>query len=116
MNSFFVKLSMVIIISLLLPSYSHAATASCYTLFGNKTASGKTVTRSSVWVAHKSLPLGKKIYVKYGNRKPIKATVDDRGPYIHGRQFDITYGLARKFGFSNCSAWGVRKIRVWSRK
>lgn len=116
MNKYLLAFIIAVVISLAWTSQASAATASCYKLFGYKTASGDTVRPSSVWVAHKTMPLGKKIYVKYGKRRPVKAIVNDRGPFVRGRQFDVTYGLARKLGFSGCSSFGVRSIRVWSRK
>lgn len=50
-------------------------------------------------VAHKSLPFGTK--VKFTNLETgatITATVQDRGPYKRGREFDLSYGAAKKLG------------------
>lgn len=94
-----------------------AATASCYGpgLYGNSTADGTTLTPSSVLVAHKSLPLGTRVAVVDRGRV-VFARVRDRGPYAHGRTWDVSSGLARKLGYSGradgCAAFGVRTIRV----
>jgi rare lipoprotein A (peptidoglycan hydrolase) len=60
-------------------------------LFGNGTACGQTYTKTIVGVAHRTLPCGTKVQFRY-NGKVITAPVIDRGPYVGGRQFDLSYG------------------------
>jgi rare lipoprotein A (peptidoglycan hydrolase) len=80
-------------------------------LYGNKTANGTVLRRETVGVAHKSLPLGSKVDITI-NGKTITAKVIDRGPYVGNRQYDLTEGLIKQFGYSSCSEFGVRTVTV----
>jgi rare lipoprotein A len=55
-------------------------------------------------VANKTLPCGTKVTLSYG-RRTIVATVDDRGPYVYGRTFDLNENTARYLGM-----WGVARV------
>ena len=50
-------------------------------------------------VANKTLPCGTKVTISYGGRTVV-ATVDDRGPYVYGRTFDLNQTTARYLGMS----------------
>ncbi len=67
-------------------------------LFGNRTACGQRLTRKTVGVAHKKLPCGTKVTVKYKGRF-LRTKVIDRGPYAHGASWDLTYRAAKKLRF-----------------
>ena len=64
-------------------------------LIGNGTACGQTLTRSLVGVAHRTLPCGTKITFRYAG-KTLTVPVVDRGPFVGGRIFDLTYGACKK--------------------
>jgi hypothetical protein len=64
-------------------------------LIGNGTACGQTLTRSLVGVAHRSLPCGTKITFRYQGTT-LTMPVVDRGPFVGGRIFDLTYGACKK--------------------
>ena len=64
-------------------------------LIGNGTACGQTLTRSLVGVAHRTLPCGTKITFRYGGTT-LTVPVVDRGPFVGGRIFDLTYGACKK--------------------
>jgi rare lipoprotein A len=55
-------------------------------------------------VANKTLPCGTKVTISYGGRTLV-ATVDDRGPYVYGRSFDLNQNTARALGM-----WGVAQV------
>jgi hypothetical protein len=56
-------------------------------------------------VANVSLPCGTKVNFMYGGRT-VTATVDDRGPYVGGRQWDLNQNTAAALGFSGVgSVW-----------
>lgn len=55
-------------------------------------------------VANKTLPCGTKVTLSYGGRTVV-ATVDDRGPYVYGRSFDLNQNTARVLGM-----WGVGRV------
>ncbi|MEH3052674.1 MAG: septal ring lytic transglycosylase RlpA family protein [Patulibacter minatonensis] len=77
-----------------------AALASWYGpgLFGRRTACGQTLTAGLKGVAHKSLPCGTKLTVRYRGRS-TSAVVIDRGPFSGSREFDLTQATARAIGF-----------------
>lgn len=64
-------------------------------LIGNGTACGQTLTRSLVGVAHRSLPCGTKVTFRYKGTT-LTMPVVDRGPFVSGRIFDLTYGACKK--------------------
>ena len=48
-------------------------------------------------IAHKELPLGTRVELENPvNGTIVQATITDRGPYIEGRDVDLSYGLARQ--------------------
>ena len=49
-------------------------------------------------VANKTLPCGTKVEFKYGGRT-VMATVDDRGPYVDGRTWDLGQSTRAALGF-----------------
>ena len=59
--------------------------------YGNGTACGQTLTRTLVGVAHRTLPCGTLVTFRY---KGVTLTVPviDRGPYVSGRTWDLSYG------------------------
>lgn len=50
-------------------------------------------------VANVGLPCGTRVAFRYGGRRVI-ATVDDRGPYVDGREWDLNQNTAAALGFS----------------
>lgn len=66
--------------------------------YGNRTACGQTLTTGMVGVAHKTLPCGTKLTLRYRGRS-VRVQVIDRGPYAHGREFDLTGATKSKLGF-----------------
>jgi rare lipoprotein A len=68
-------------------------------LFGNKLGCGGTLQSGSLGVANKSLPCGTKVTFRH-NGRVLRVPVIDRGPYVGGREYDLTAATARKLGFS----------------
>jgi rare lipoprotein A len=65
-----------------------------------KTAQGKKFDPNKYSVAHRTLPFGtmlKLTNVKNGNT--IEAIVSDRGPYVKGRELDVSPAAAQALGF-----------------
>jgi rare lipoprotein A len=82
------------------------ALASRYDLYGGALACGGSLGYDSLVVAHKTLPCGTKVRVRYRGRVAT-ATVRDRGPYTGGREYDLAGAVARRLGFN-----GVGRIWV----
>jgi rare lipoprotein A (peptidoglycan hydrolase) len=79
-----------------------AAEASWYNDGGN-TACG---FHAGNGVANRTLPCGTKVVFRYGGRT-VTATVDDRGPYVGGRDWDLNQTTAGALGFGGVG-------QVWS--
>lgn len=77
-------------------------------LYGNPLGCGGTLQPDTVGVAHKSLPCGTKLVVAYGDES-VKTEVIDRGPYVGGREFDLTEALKNKLGFGSTGTVYVSK-------
>ena len=63
--------------------------------FGHRTACGVRLGRKTVGVAHRRLPCGTRVTLKYRGRY-VRARVIDRGPYTRGIRWDVTQKAARE--------------------
>jgi hypothetical protein len=77
-------------------------------LYGNGVACGGTLQPDTIGVANKTLPCGTKVTIRYKG-KQAKAKVIDRGPYVAGREFDLTEALRNKLGFPGVGTIWVDK-------
>jgi len=74
--------------------------------FGNRTACGQRLRRSTVGVAHKTLPCGSRVLIGYRGRYLLTRVID-RGPFIRGRTWDLSNGARKALGYS-----GIDRIRA----
>ncbi len=77
--------------------------ASVYTDYGDPVACGGILHVSTLGVANKTLPCGTEVIFRYGGRA-IRVPVIDRGPYIAGREWDLTGATAEALGFPGLGA------------
>ena len=64
---------------------------------GRAMANGQPFDMHAATIAHKELPLGTRVELENPvTGVSVKAVVTDRGPYIKGRDVDLSYGLAQK--------------------
>lgn len=79
---------------------SSSALASWYGpgFYGHGLACGGVLEPGTIGVAHRTLPCGTRLLVCFQGRCAA-ATVVDRGPYVSGRDFDLTGGLAAALRF-----------------
>jgi rare lipoprotein A len=63
--------------------------------FGERTACGRRLRRKTTGVAHRKLPCGTRVTLKYGGRY-VRTRVIDRGPYASGVRWDLTQKTARQ--------------------
>lgn len=87
-------------------------TASWYgpNFHGKTTANGEVYNQMALTAAHKSLPFG--TFLKVTNLRNGKSTIvriNDRGPYIDGRDLDLSKGTALSLGMIKR---GVIKVKV----
>jgi rare lipoprotein A (peptidoglycan hydrolase) len=74
-------------------------------LWGAKTACGKTLQPNTLGVAHKNLPCGTTVKFVY-NGHVLVTQVIDRGPYVKGRAWDFTKAASEVLGLE-----GVGRVR-----
>jgi len=66
---------------------------------GLETASGATFDMNAMTAAHRTLPLGTRVLVRnLRNDRSVVVEINDRGPYIDGRDIDLSYGAAQALG------------------
>jgi len=94
------------------PRAADVVTASWYGVghHNKKTASGQRFNMYQNTLAHKTLPMGTKVrLVNPDNGRMAEGVVNDRGPYIKGRDVDVSYALAKQLGFIQK---GVTKLKM----
>ncbi len=66
--------------------------------YGGRTACGGTLEPGTLGVANKTLPCGTKVTLRYGGHQ-VTVPVIDRGPYVAGRDYDLTAATKSRLGF-----------------
>ena len=67
--------------------------------YGKRTACGFAMTEGLIGVAHRTLPCGTLITFRNpANGRSLTLPVVDRGPYVYGRQWDLTGGACLALG------------------
>jgi hypothetical protein len=75
---------------------------------GGGLACGGQLTGATMGVANKTLPCGTWLTLRYGDRD-VRVQVVDRGPYVAGREFDLTEATKRALGFEGVGVvWTTR--------
>jgi rare lipoprotein A len=75
---------------------------------GGGMACGGSLTDSTIGVANKTLPCGTLLTLRYRGRS-LRVPVVDRGPYVAGRDFDLTAATKRALGFGDTGeVWSTR--------
>jgi rare lipoprotein A len=75
---------------------------------GGGLACGGELTSSTMGVANKTLPCGTLVTLRYDGRT-VRVPVVDRGPYVAGREFDLTEATKRALGFEGVGeVWSTR--------
>ncbi len=67
---------------------------------GGGLACGGWLTSSTLGVANKTLPCGTLVTLRYDGHT-LRVPVIDRGPYVAGREFDLTEATKRTLGFGD---------------
>jgi rare lipoprotein A len=73
---------------------------------GGGLACGGSLTSATMGVASKTLPCGTLVTLRYNGRS-VRVPVVDRGPYVAGREFDLTQATKQALGFGDTG-------EVWS--
>ncbi len=79
---------------------------------GRPTASGERFDMYRLTCAHRELPFGTVLQVTNTlNEKTVKCVVNDRGPFVPGRDLDLSYAAAKEIGLV---ASGTAPIKIVS--
>lgn len=73
---------------------------------GSRTANGERFDPQGLTVAHRTLPFNTVLRITHKGES-VEVRVNDRGPFIKGRDIDLSEGVARRLG---CG--GVCTVRV----
>jgi rare lipoprotein A len=77
---------------------------------GRRTASGETFRNSELTAAHKTLPFDSKVRVTLlSTQKSVVVRINDRGPYVKGREIDLSDEAARRIGLDR---HGVAEVLI----
>jgi hypothetical protein len=75
---------------------------------GGGLACGGSLTSATLGVANRTLPCGTQVTLHYGGRT-VRVPVVDRGPFVEGREFDLTEATKQALGFGDTGAvWSTR--------
>jgi len=69
-------------------------------LYGNPLGCGGRLSPGTLGVAHKTLPCGTRVTLRNRGRV-VRVRVIDRGPYVGGREFDLTAATKQALGFGS---------------
>ena len=75
---------------------------------GRRTANGERFDMNKLSAAHKNLPFGTKVKItNVINGKSVVVVINDRGPYVKNREFDLSKAAFKQI---NSSCAGVIKV------
>ncbi|MFA7616127.1 MAG: septal ring lytic transglycosylase RlpA family protein [Moheibacter sp.] len=75
---------------------------------GKKTASGDVYNMHEYTAAHKTLPFGTKVKItNQKNGKSVIVEVNDRGPFVKSREFDLSRAAFNEIGNTNSGVISV---------
>ncbi len=98
------------------PEITQVGTASWYGsgFQGQETASGETFDQHALTAAHRTLPLGTEAKVtNLDTGQSVQVTINDRGPYVPGRQLDLSQAAAKQIGLTKT---GVAKVKIETKR
>ncbi|MBV9033632.1 MAG: septal ring lytic transglycosylase RlpA family protein [Acidobacteriaceae bacterium] len=79
-------------------------------LNGHITASGERFNNNALTAAHRTLPLGTRVRLtNVRNHRSVIVRVNDRGPFVSGREISVTRRAAAQLGFLRA---GTAKVQI----
>ena len=77
---------------------------------GHITAGGKKFNSNELTAAHRTYPMGTKLKLtNTANDKTVEVVVNDRGPFVKGREISVTRRAASELGFIK---QGLATVRI----
>src|SRR5712691_4538092 len=98
------------------PNTTQVGTASWYGpgFHGQETASSETFDQHALTAAHRTLPLGTEAKVtNLATGQSVNVTINDRGPYVQGRQLDLSQAAAKQIGLTKT---GVAQVKIEAKR
>lgn len=77
---------------------------------GKTAADGSTYDQYAFTCAHKTLPFGTVLVVEGANGRRVPVVVTDRGPFVKGRDIDLSYATAERVGLLRK---GVGDVKIY---
>jgi rare lipoprotein A len=80
---------------------------------GSQTANGERFhpnNHHDLTIAHKGLPFNTRVKITAANGRQVVARVNDRGPFIRGREFDLSRATAQELGVGGLSQVSVEIV------
>lgn len=93
---------------------ARAAVASCYGREHGqvRTATGTSYNPWGLTAAHRRLPFGTRVLVRNArNGRVVTVTINDRGPFVRGRDIDLSLGACRAIGNSGLARVTLQVLR-----
>jgi rare lipoprotein A len=76
-------------------------------------ASGEIFNMHSMTAAHRTLPFGTKVRVcNTSNKRCVNVRINDRGPFVHGRDIDLSRAAAEAIGLRSAGVGQVTIQRI----
>jgi rare lipoprotein A len=94
------------------PVIEQTGEASSYGLgfHGKTTANGEKFDKNNLTAAHPTLPLGTKATVtNLDNGKSVDVRINDRGPYVKGRDIDVSESAAKELDMTKS---GIAPVKI----
>jgi rare lipoprotein A len=79
--------------------------------WGQRTACGTVLKRSTIGVANRTLKCGEKVAIYYHGRTAIVPVID-RGPYANGADWDLTMATGRALGINGTAKIGAVSLPI----
>ena len=105
----FIGIALMLFLSV---SIAHAEMASVYGgrdgYCGSRIANGERVNCSAMTAAHRRLPFGTRVRVCHG--RCVTVRINDRGPFVRGRDIDLSPAAARAIGLDGTGRVTVSRL------
>ena len=102
----------MVLMLILFVSTAHAEMASVYggrdSYCGSRTANGERVNCSAMTAAHRRLPFGTRVRVCHS--RCVTVRINDRGPWVRGRDIDLSPAAAGAIGLSGTGRVTVSRL------
>lgn len=79
------------------PAFAERNATATWYMHGKRTANGERFDPNGMTAAHRTYPFGTRLRVTHKGRSVV-VRINDRGPFVRGKQLDLARGAARAIG------------------